>query len=676
MCGIFGINAPSHSGLSDKKISEIVKTLFVLSESRGKEAAGIAAVDEHHINIFKSPETASRLVKTPTFTGILQSALSASQPCVTILGHSRLVTNGEEHVSANNQPVCRDHAVAVHNGIVVNVDALWAAHPDKTRTCALDSEVLLMLFQHHYHNQQCVQKALRFLFTDVYGMTSLAMLFAEHDNLLLTTNNGSLYYMRCSADVLIFASERVILKNLIRKCDLQQSFVPDSITQLAPNSAALVSITSGAVTTFPINQNNTQTDVSTLTRSALTRQIHISSPANDSTSVEKAIRKSNVKILVPSDITRHFDLCEKAVSLLKRCTKCVLPETFPFIDYDHDGVCNYCRNHQTQQIEGREALEQQLSRYRTSGAAPNCLVTFSGGRDSSYGLHLVKKELGLNPIAYSYDWGMITDLARRNQARLCGKLGVEHILVSADIRQKRKNIRLNVLAWLKRPDLGTVPLFMAGDKQYFHHANRLAQENSLDLIILCENMLETTKFKSGFCGVRPRFDAEHTYTLAFIDKARMMLHYAKQLMLNPAYLNTSLLDTADAFRSYYALPHDYLNIYRYIPWHETVIEDTLRNEYDWELASDTTSTWRIGDGTAPFYNYIYYILAGFTENETFRSNQIREGMISRDDALNFCIRDNTPRYESIQWYCDTIGIDRETTLRRIHAAAKLYVMAA
>jgi hypothetical protein len=36
---------------------------------------------------------------------------------------------------------------------------------------------------------------------------------------------------------------------------------------------------------------------------------------------------------------------------------------------------------------------------------------------------------------------MVTDLARRNIARVCGRLGVENIIVSADIHWKRENIR-------------------------------------------------------------------------------------------------------------------------------------------------------------------------------------------------------------------------------------------
>ena len=41
---------------------------------------------------------------------------------------------------------------------------------------------------------------------------------------------------------------------------------------------------------------------------------------------------------------------------------------------------------------------------------------------------------------------MVTDLARRNQARVVGKLGVEHVWVSADIAKKRNYIKKNFLA--------------------------------------------------------------------------------------------------------------------------------------------------------------------------------------------------------------------------------------
>jgi hypothetical protein len=267
---------------------------------------------------------------------------------------------------------------------------------------------------------------------------------------------------------------------------------------------------------------------------------------------------------------------------------------------------------------------------------------------------------------------MLTDLARRNQARMCGALGIEHLLVSADIKSKRENIRKNVTAWMKRPTLGMVPIFMAGDKQYFYYANRLAKRFQLRTIFMCENPLERTHFKHGFCGITHRHADKPPYFLSFSDKVRMAFYYLKEFLLNPAYINSSLLDTAMGYVSYYLIPHRYVYLFDYIRWDEEEINGKLLGQYRWETAKDTDSTWRIGDGTAPFYNYIYYLVAGFTENDTFQSNQVREGVLTREAALALAAKDNMPRYESIQWYCDIVGLDFFNLLKTLHSIPKQY----
>jgi hypothetical protein len=89
------------------------------------------------------------------------------------------------------------------------------------------------------------------------------------------------------------------------------------------------------------------------------------------------------------------------------------------------------------------------------------------------------------------------------------------------------------------------------------------------------------------------------------------------------------------------------------------------------VAPDTSTTWRIGDGTAAFYNYANYTIAGFTEHDTFRSNQIREGQLSRERALELVADENQPRYENIRWYLDTIGFDLRGTLRAVNQIPKV-----
>jgi glucosamine--fructose-6-phosphate aminotransferase (isomerizing) len=90
------------------------------------------------------------------------------------------------------------------------------------------------------------------------------------------------------------------------------------------------------------------------------------------------------------------------------------------------------------------------------------------------------------------------------------------------------------------------------------------------------------------------------------------------------------------------------------------------------LADDTECTWRIGDGTAAFYNYIYTTVAGFSEHDTFRSNQIREGQLTRDRAMELVERDNQPRWKSIREYTQLINIDFDEAIRVIDRIPKLY----
>ena len=86
------------------------------------------------------------------------------------------------------------------------------------------------------------------------------------------------------------------------------------------------------------------------------------------------------------------------------------------------GVCNYCNNYKIRnKPKPTKELFDLVAPYRRSNAI-DCIVPFSGGRDSCYGLHLIVNELGMNPITYTYDWGMVTDLGRRNISRMCSKL--------------------------------------------------------------------------------------------------------------------------------------------------------------------------------------------------------------------------------------------------------------
>jgi len=645
MCGIFGLVAAADSDIDRQECASLLTRLFLESESRGKEAAGAAFCTPSDIAVIRKAMPASDLLKHPEYQNLQSKILAqrdkAETNALAVIGHARLVTSGLQGIDANNQPVVKGSVVCVHNGIIVNDAQLWAEQPALRKTCDVDTEVIAAMLDHAVAEGTTIPAATVSVFQRLQGEASIAVLFSAAQSMLLATNTGSLFLVTDSArKVMFYCSEAVIARRVSAR--LGSAWPTCTVTQLKANTAVLVNLeTAGIVTTFSLN---------TVAHNA---------PASPTASAARAI-------------TTNTDLIRQRKEKLRRCTRCVLPETMPFIAFDADGVCNYCHQHQAHALAGEDALLRALEPYRSKTGEPDCLVGFSGGRDSSYGLHLLKTRYGMHPIAYTYDWGMVTDLARRNQARLCGKLGVEHIVVSADIKAKRKNIQQNVHAWLRRPELGMVPLFMAGDKQYMWHANRLMKETDIQLMVYSNNHYERTDFKTGFCGVAPRAVGTKLNKLSTFAKVKMLTYYLKNYLLNPGYINGSLLDTFTAFLSYYVVRQDFLYLFDYIPWDEQEINRTLIKEYDWELARDTPTTWRIGDGTAPFYNHIYQTMAGFSECETFRSNQIREGVISREEALRLIAIESQPRIESIREYCALIGVDFDIAMRTIENARKLY----
>lgn len=655
MCGIFGLISVKENFNSVK----IFKDLYLLSETRGKEASGFAVNNKNELRVFKTPVSASQMVQGRLFKEEMAKIFKEQNRHFRGIGHSRLVTDGHEQFDDNNQPVVKNGMAVIHNGIIVNQHELWKEFDSTLKISELDSELIPTIIDDQLNKGKSLGEAINIFYGMIYGMTNIALLFTKYNNLVLATNNGSIYYIfDKESEFFTFASEKQILSKLCKKNKIEKFLT--KITQLKPREIGSLNFVDFDFEKVRFGQkiNNLSNNSNPLTLIQL----------NDNAKIRQEYINVSLDHSVDDVKKEYIEEYERrkfSIDNLRRCTKCILPETFPFIEFDEHGVCNYCNGYHKIEYKGYDIFQKDISKFRKKNQEPECLLPFSGGRDSSYVLHFVVKELGLKPIAFSYDWGMITDLARRNQARMCGKLGVEHILISADIRKKRKNIQKNVEAWLKRPNLGTIPLFMAGDKQYFYYANRLMNENNIQLSILGENLLETTNFKTGFCGVKPSFSKGHTYSLKTQDKIRMMAYYGKQYLLNPSLVNSSLIDTLDAFKSYYVIKHNNVNLFNYIRWDEKNIIDLLVKDYDWETDPGTNSTWRIGDGTAAFYNFIYYMVAGFTENDTFRSNQVREGDITRQAALQLAMQENAPRWDSLQWYLRTISIDFYYAINKI-----------
>ncbi len=118
---------------------------------------------------------------------------------------------------------------------------------------------------------------------------------------------------------------------------------------------------------------------------------------------------------------------------MKRCTKCVLPETYPGIKFDDEGVCNFCLS-----FRGVERLKKSMEKYRGKfdrllekkkrKGGYDAIMAFSGGKDSTYTMAVLKREYDMSILALTMDNGFISPQSLENSRNVVEGLGIDHII--------------------------------------------------------------------------------------------------------------------------------------------------------------------------------------------------------------------------------------------------------
>ena len=87
---------------------------------------------------------------------------------------------------------------------------------------------------------------------------------------------------------------------------------------------------------------------------------------------------------------------------MKRCKRCGFPETYETIEFDQFGVCNICRQHECKNEKinwdsRKKMLDELIEQYR-GHYDYDCIVPFSGGKDSTFTLYYLVKEYDIKPL--------------------------------------------------------------------------------------------------------------------------------------------------------------------------------------------------------------------------------------------------------------------------------------
>lgn len=114
---------------------------------------------------------------------------------------------------------------------------------------------------------------------------------------------------------------------------------------------------------------------------------------------------------------------------MRRCSKCIMPETKPGIRFNESGVCNACVNEESKNTVDWDARFKELLElsHRVKAQKPsgyNCVLPVSGGKDSTFMAVTARGKLGLTPLLVYAEPVYVTDLGRKNLNNL-SRLGFD-----------------------------------------------------------------------------------------------------------------------------------------------------------------------------------------------------------------------------------------------------------
>jgi len=300
-------------------------------------------------------------------------------------------------------------------------------------------------------------------------------------------------------------------------------------------------------------------------------------------------------------------------SQTKRCTRCILPDSFPNIAFDDAGVCNECHKYERRWnnldlVKSEKYITDVFETAKSKKNKYDCIMGFSGGKDSSYAIYLCTQKYKMKPLCVTFDNGFISKDASANIKKLTTKLNVDHIFVKPDwelLKRLYRHFLLTTGEFCTTCNIGIT-------SSLYDTANKYG----IPLII------------SGFS---PRTDA---YTV------NSMYHISAEYFYNVTkghFAKNEIKDFLHSTTTIRALNHltgriRYITLPLYIEWDEDKMIKVLEKELAWKVnaAITTEHTDCIASGLKEYLRIKEF---GFSEKTIKFSVSIRNGSMNREEAL-------------------------------------------
>jgi N-acetyl sugar amidotransferase len=338
---------------------------------------------------------------------------------------------------------------------------------------------------------------------------------------------------------------------------------------------------------------------------------------------------------------------------LRYCLRCCMPETSEGLTFDELGICSGCRSSEMKMHIDWAARERELRRLlmeHKQAASDNydCIVPISGGKDSAFQLHVLVKVYGMKPLAVTFNHNWYTETGKHNLWTILEKLNVDHVMFTPN---------RGLINRIARSSLSAI-----GDSCWHCHAGvgawplQAALMFRIPLLVWGESIAEA--------GNKATYDDPVRFDETYYLKVSMKV--SADHMIGPDLAARDLYPfRIPAREELQRLGLVGIHLGDYLFWDGERQVEFIKQEYGWreDHVEGTYKGYKsVECRMAGVHDYAKFVKRGFGRATDHASQDVRAGLLSRDEGFELASRIDAERPPALDYYLGITGLTEEEFL--------------
>lgn len=346
------------------------------------------------------------------------------------------------------------------------------------------------------------------------------------------------------------------------------------------------------------------------------------------------------------------------MALIRKCNRCLILESYPGVSLNKNMECSFCSSTKGINSKGKDALRtdiESILHKADKHRKYDCLLGFSGGRDSSFLLNLLVSEFNLKILAFCSYNQMLPITTIDNMKRLTDQLGVDFVIQSHNYL--KKCAKHNILSWANNPEPASLINLCVGCRLGIHKmTNDYCKTKKIPILIWGGTPFEGMNYKTKIIKTNP-LSGKKAFILGYLNiikrNPRLVLNYNSFMIQMFEFIYLEL------WQNRFRKKNNIIKIspfHKYIKWDEREINNTLE-KIGWQKNPDLNSTWRGDCYIGPVRQYFYKKLLGYNDLDDHIWSLIRAGQITKEEGETRIAEENELSKEYMDFLLTRIGVD-------------------